>query len=423
MVSSLKWVGMRKDAIAAPEPDVAPRDNGRMPLHRRVFFIAGFDPKSPRYYHHLIRALAEHRPPGAEGPAVQVGPRRRLNDIADEWDLHWPQADGSALRTRFTLLRWDDIVRDHWQRPARAVLRDHWNFYILGSRRGPLGVAWRESRLNWLFLMFPLFVGLLVLFGWLALCFGVGALWPRPVEPLVAVLAALGGAPLAWAAWRRLSHRVGSDWLMRLYGFSYQQAAGRVPALEDRAAAMAALVRAGFDAAEAPHEVLVVGHSTGATLAAAALARALSDEPTLGAGDTALGLLTLGHCTPLVYRFAHAHGVRAQLAALTAHAPLAWVDYTAPADWAGCGRFTPWSRPGPALLKRLSPRFPKLLSADHYAALRRDRLAMHMQYLKPADHAGRYDLLALTAGPARLRERHAALQDDYRDAARSTALP
>jgi hypothetical protein len=403
---------MRKDAVATGNPDMAHATMARMPLHRRVFFIAGFDPKSPRYYHHLIRALAAHRPAGAEAPAVQVGPRRRLNDIADEWDLHCPQADGTPLHTRFTLLRWDDIVREHWQRPALAVLRDHWNFYVRG-RHGPLAAAWAGTRLNWLFLMFPLLVGLLVLFGWLALCFTLGALWPRPVEPLMAVLAAMASAPAAWWAWRRLSHRVGSDWLMRLYGFSYQQAAGRVPALAGRADAMAALVRQSFDGPHAPREVLLVGHSTGATLAADALARALAQDPELGTGPTALGLLTLGHCTPLVYRFAHAGVLRAQLDTLTAHAPLAWVDYTAPADWAGCGRLPPWPRPGPALLKRLSPRFPKILSPARYAALRRDRLAMHMQYLKPADLPGRYDLLSITAGERTLRERHAALRDDY----------
>jgi hypothetical protein len=384
-----------------------------MPLHRRVFFIAGFDPKSPRYYHHLVRALAAHRPSGAEGHAVQVGARRRLNDIAEEWDLHhWPQAGGEALHTRFTLLRWDDIVRAHWARPATTLLRDHWNFYVRGWR-SPLGAAWREARLNWLFLMFPLVVGLLVLLGWLTLCFALGALWPRPVEPLAAVIAAALSAPLAWWAWRGLSHRLGSDWLMRLYGFSYQQAAGRIDALDRRAEEMAALVRQAFEDATAPQEVLVVGHSTGATLAAEALSRALAQSPGLGRGRCALGLLTLGHCTPLVYRFRHAAKLRERLDALTAHAALAWVDYTAPADWAGCGRLTPWARPGPALLRRLSPRFPKILTTEHYAALRRNRLAMHMQYLKPADHAGRYDLLAIVAGERTLRERHAAVPDDY----------
>lgn len=392
-----------------------------MPLHRRVFFIAGFDPKSPRYYHHLYRTLAAHRPPGAEGadgPPVQVGGRRRLNDIADEWDVHWPQPDGGSRHTRYTLLRWDDIVRSHWARPARTMLLDHWRFYADGWRQGFLGLAWRLSRLNWLFLMFPFCVAMLVFVGWLAASFGLGALLPRGQQAIGVALAALTTAPLAWWGWRRLSHRIGSDWLMRLYGFSYLQAAGRIPALEERTVAMGAMIRTACleaNAEDLPAEVLVVGHSTGATLAAAAVAHALAPASTIGRTGPALGLLTLGHCTPLVYGFPHAEALRRQLATVTADAAITWIDYTAPADWAGCGRIPPWPQRGAALLRRLSPRFPKILSPDHYAALRRDRLAMHMQYLKPADQAGRYDLLALTAGERTLRERHATARDDYED--------
>lgn len=381
-----------------------------MHLHRRVFFIAGFDPKSPRYYHRLYRALARHRPPGAEGAGgapVEVGTRRHLNDWADEWDVHWPcDHEGPALHTCYTLLRWDDIVRAHWARSARTIWRDHWLFYVDGFRQGLFGRAWRGSRRNWMFIMFPLAVLLAWALLWAILAAGAIGLLPaaRPaVTPLGLGLAAVAAG--AWS-WSRLSHRLGTDWLMRLYGFSHAQAEGRIAGLDARVDAMAgSILQAAQDDPEAS-ELLVVGHSTGATLAASACARALARAPSLGRQGPQLALLTLGHCTPLVYGFRTAQALRDELDALTAHEQLAWVDYTAPADWAACGRMTPWHRPGPALLHRLSPRFPKILDPAHYRALRRNRLALHMQYLKPADRAGRYDLLALTAGPQTLRDRH-----------------
>lgn len=380
-----------------------------MPLHRRVFFIAGFDPKSPRYYHRLYRELAAHRPPGsegAEGPAARVGARRRLNDWADEWDVHWPQAEGGddGLHTRFTLLRWDDIVRAHWERTAANVLRDHWNFYVDGSRQDLFRRAWRVSRLNWFFIVFPLGVLLLLAAIWAGLAVGLSA-WLPPVA-LVRLGATAACAYGAWWSWRRLSHRLGSDWLMRLYGFSHAQAERRVAELEPRVDAMATMILDAARDASGAQEVLVVGHSTGATLAASALSRAMAQDPTLGRASPELGLLTLGHCTPLVYYFETAHQLRNELDALTALPQVTWVDYTAPADWAGCGRIPPWNRTGKALLHRLSPRFPKILTPQRYRALKRNRLAMHMQYLLPADFAGRYDLLAFTAGPQTLRQRH-----------------
>lgn len=391
------------------------------PLHRRVFFIAGFDPKSPRYYHRLFRGLAAHRPPhaqGAQAGEVRVGPRRRLNDWADEWDLWWPEPDGvSLLHSRCTLLRWDDIVRAHWARPAATVWRDHWNVYVDGWRQGLLGRAWRASRLNWVFLMFPLATTLALALAWAALA-GLMAAWLWPVWGPWAVPGATTACVIAagWT-WRRLSHHLGSDWLLRLYGFSHAQAAGKVKELEARVDAMAELVRqAAGDAPEAC-EILLVGHSTGATLAASALARALRSEASLEWQGPALALLSLGHCTPLVYCFDSAQGLRDELDALVDHPPLTWVDYTAPADWAGCGRIAPWHRPGRAVLHRLSPRFPKILDPAHYQSLRRNRLALHMQYLKPADHAGRYDLLAFVAGGPTLRQRHPA--SEAKDSPRS----
>lgn len=382
-----------------------------MQLHRRVFFIAGFDPKSPRYYHHLYRALARHRPAGAEGaggPPIEVGPRRRLNDCADEWDVLWPAASGRPpLRTRYTLLRWDDIVRRHWTRGARTIWRDHWNFYLDGARQGNFGRVWRASRSNWLFIMFPLgaLAGWLLL--WAALAGGAIGLMPAAWPAATTLAVALAAMAAAGWSWPRLSHRLGTDWLMRLYGFSHAQAEGRVDGLEARIDAMAASIARAANEAAPARELLVVGHSTGATLAACAVARALGSSPAIGREGPQIALLTLGHCTPLVYYFRTAAALRRELDSLTAHEQLAWIDYTAPADWAACGRMTPWHQPGRALLHRLSPRFPKILEPARYRALRRNRLAMHMQYLKPADRAGRYDLLALTAGPLTLRERHA----------------
>jgi hypothetical protein len=382
-----------------------------MPLHRRVFFIAGFDPKSPRYYHHLYRSLALHRPAGAEGaggPPVEVGPRKRLNDWADEWDVRWPTAahGGQTLDTRFTLLRWDDIVRAHWGRSARTVWRDHWNFYVDGTRQGFFGRVWRASRLHAMFVTFPLAMLLAWCVLWAALAGGlIGVM--APAWPLWALLAVAAlSTVVAIQGWQRMSHRLGTDWLMRLYGFSHAQAAGRIEGLDARIDAMGALIAGATEEAPVPREILVVGHSTGTILAASAVARAIAGRAHRPGNGPQLALLTLGHCTPLVAYFQTAQSFRAELDAMTAHEELTWVDYSAPADWAACALMAPWGRPGKALLHRLSPRFPKILDPARYRALRRNRMALHMQYLRPADRAGHYDLLALTAGPATLRERH-----------------
>lgn len=385
-----------------------------MPVHRHVFFIAGFDPKSPRHYHRLFKVLAERRPLAPAGPddgAAAVQARVSADPLADVWGVQWTRADEDDLHSAVTQLRWDDIVRRHWGRSARSVWRDHWNFYVDGWRQGNFGRVWRSSRVNWLFVMYPLAVTLACLaLAWVVVALLVAGLaWPASAgaAALWAASAAVVGVGPAWWLWRRLAHRLGADWLLRLYGFSHAQAEGRVAGLDTRLDAMAERLALTLAEPGAAREVLVVGHSVGATLAASVLARALQRVPAAGApGGPAVALLTLGHCTPLVYFHRTAQRWRDELDRLSDHPHLTWVDYTAPADWAACGRMSPWHRPGRALLHRLSPRFPKILQPQRYRALRRNRLAMHMQYLKPADRPGGYDLLALTAGPLLLRDRH-----------------
>lgn len=380
------------------------------PPQRRVFFIAGFDPKSPRYYHRAFRRLAAIRPEGAEDRvwgAVNVGDRRKLNEWADEWDISWPSDGGGPVQlTRVTLLRWDDIVREHWTRNPWKFWQDHWNFYVDGARQGNFVRLWHASRRNWTFVMFPL--ALLITWAALLAVLSEGILGHFMGLAAVGTQGAVGLTTAATCAlsWPWISRRLGTDWLIRLYGFSHKQAERGVPGLESRVADMAAMVARLGDEMTPEQELMVVGHSTGATLAASVLSRALALAPQLSVRGPSIALLTLGQCTPLVYFFGTAGWLRAELDQLTAHARLTWIDYTAPADWAGCGEIPPWHAQGLATLRRLSPRFHRVLDIEHYRQLRRDRLAMHMQYLKPVDRAGGYDLLALIAGRPTLRERH-----------------
>jgi hypothetical protein len=389
---------------------------GAMPTHRRVLFLAGFDPKSPRYYHHLYRDLAAQHPGSTPATRAQVGPRRPRNAWSDEWEVAWG-TDASRCQTRFTQVRWDDVVREHWARGTRGMWLAPLNFYLDGARQGFFGRAWRASRVNWMSVMYPLAAALVVTGVWAA-----AALWGWALSTHIdaehqaawAWVLGVSATAGAWFSWQWVSHRIGADWLMRLYAFSHAQAAGGLASLEARVDAMAGLIVQTARDEPGLREILVVGHSVGATLAASAVSRALAQAPWLGRQGPELALLTLGHCTPLVSYFGTATRFRHELGRLTTHAQLTWVDYTAPADWAGCGRITPWLDAGTANLHRLSPRFPKILKPDHYRALRRNRLLMHMQYLRPPDHAGSYDLLAMTAGTATLRERHPARPDGAR---------
>lgn len=373
-----------------------------MQWHRLVFFLGGFDPKSPRHYHRLYRGAVKHRCQGEAGETVSVGPLQQAGPSEQFWDVQWSSAQGSSA-TRYTVLAWDDIVRQHWHRDLWHALGAYWRYYVGGTQQGLFGRVWPVAKDTWLLGMFPLLIAL----GMALACGLLGAVAAAFMPAWSTWLWLL--TPLLWLlAWRQVETRLDSEWLVRLYGFSHLQAAGQVPELDARIAIMAdALVKAASAARAAPGsdcaEILLVGHSTGSIVAASVMARALERAPWLGQEGPRLSFLTLGHCTPAVAFFSSASAFRRDLARVVAHAPLTWLDYSAPGDWAAFHRVGPWLSPGAATTWQGSPRFHAIMDASSYAIVKRNRLSMHMQYLRSSTVAGAYDYVRLTAGPLTLQ--------------------
>jgi hypothetical protein len=392
---------------------------------RLVFFFSGFDPKGASFYHRLLRSGIAQRNK-THDDTLAVGKRYRIGSWASTWTVLWrgspAQRHGGAktTRTRMHFMRWDDIVRSQWKRQPAQLARDYWNVYARGLASGIFSRIWRKSRPAYWLAVFPLGVLFAAVLAGLAT---VGGLLSA-TGAIPGWLAALAGLAAGFAGWRFLARWIDCEWLLRLYAFARQQALGQLPALDERQDEMAAhmmeVVEARLRQPGAPplREVLVIGYSTGSTMAASVLARALPRLTALvgdrgPASGTTLSLLTLGHCIPIAADWDGARRTRRELGELAACPKLTWHDYSAPADWAAFARTPPWPVPARLQGHQASPRFHAQLSALEYAALRRDRREMHLQYLRPPAHpveVDAYDYFMLTAGPSTLAERHAALK-------------
>jgi hypothetical protein len=322
------------------------------------------------------------------------------------------------MRTRVHFMRWDDIVRRHWRREPQQLASDYWNVYVGGLMSGVLGRIRRDAPSAFWLALFPLGIAALALLAGV-LVIG-GAFW---LSGLLMVLpATVVGLVAGFAGWRFLARWIDCEWLVRLYAFTRLQALGEVPALEARLDDMAARVVESVEArmrqpgAIPLREVMVVGYSTGTVMAASVMARALPrltellDSRRTRNGAT-LSMMTLGNCVPIAAEWPGARGLRNELDMLAESSLLTWHDYSSASDRAAFWRTTPW--PQPALLKghQASPPFNARLGAVEFAALRRDRREMHLQYLRPSDGRGdseAYDFFLLACGPQTLAERHAS---------------
>ena len=390
---------------------------------RRLLYVSGFDPRSPAHYHRLYRAGAEAQA-RVSGHQIQVGPRRHDGPWCDHWQVQ-ARIEGHDCDTQVDFLRWDDLIRQHWPAGHAAYLR---GALSVTARLVANGVLWRLLRTSrpafqacigagfvtsTLLLLASLLIGLTAA-AWQA--------WGAVGGAAVSVLATLGMVGLAWLS-RHAERAWYLGWVLRGLAFTTRQARDGTPEMTQRLEAFADHLQACM-ADPSLDEVLVVGHSLGTMQAASVIARWMAREPAR-AMDPRLSLLTLGQSFPVQAYQPGSRAFRAELVRVADALGHRWIDITAPADRCCTALVDPTeaahgfdglvARQPP---RRLTPQFPKLFSAERYAALRQDLFEMHFQYLKASDLPGPYDYFALSAGPQRLADRFAS----QRDAGDFTAL-
>ena len=407
----------------APAPPVAPplelRAHSDAP-DRLLFFFSGFDPKSATFYHRLFRnGIAQRN--AAHDETLALGKRHRIGRWASVWTALWRGASSAlggrpvTMRTRVHFMRWDDLVRRHWRRTPATLAQDYWNVYAGGLASGALLRVWRAAPAAFWLAMFPLIVCMMSFAAGLLVVGGLLSAW------LSGGVAMAVGAAAGALLWRVAAHWVDCEWMLRLMAFMRQQALGQVPALDARLDEMAARLVEVVEArmrqpGAAPlKEIMVVGYSSGSIMAASVLARAMPkladivDSRRTNKGTT-LALVTLGQCIPAAAEWPDARRFRTELEVLAESSALTWHDYSAASDRAAFWRTPPW--PQPALLKghQASPPFKTASGALQFAAMRRERREMHLQYLRPPrgrSNVDSYDFFAVACGPQTLAERHA----------------
>lgn len=389
------------------------------PITRRcVFYVAGFDPSGPAQHHRLYTQEAAKQA-AVSGYTISAGARKNTAEHLAQWSIEHRSAnppDSAPIHTDYVFARWDDIVRAHWGKldSWAHVLQFAISFFATQWHYLRTGALWAMLRLAW-----PPVVALVAP---LALLLGSACVWLMAVSAVWGSIAwTLGVGTLAglglWLLIQRLEAKFHMLWLMRSYMFTRLCAMGRVPAVDERVHVFAAAI-AQARASGHYDEVLVVGHSSGCILAASAAARSLPLAAKSSAAPTApLGLVTLGHCIPLLSSLPAAQGCRDDLRSIAESGAMRWVDFTAPSDgscfafvnsiaaaWPSQSESYSQSASTPTLL---SPRFQTLMSPEQYRSLCKSRFDLHFQYIHAGSIAGEYDFYALTSGPQSLCERFA----------------
>lgn len=388
---------------AVVAPGAAPQA-GRT-FRRLMLFFPGHDPTEMDYHHGRFANQAERF--GALW-SVQVKVSPRLDDGAQpfaRWEID-AQGPNWSTRTDYRILRWEDIIQtlDARSDPVRL-----WRgFGGLGDflRGGAARGYFRASPRYGAFFFFPYLIAALFLAAGLAagglVLWGAGLVLPTPLAWGAALAAGI-------ATFFGLFRRPGRDWRLHQalddWDLARDYLHDATPAVDARldrfAEVLVEAVRAGDR-----DEIILVGHSLGATLMLGVIDRALDRHPGLAEGRTRVNLLTCGATIPKLALHAKGGKVRRQAARVAQTPGLTWVEYQARHDAINFYKFHPvtlrrtsFDQPEASQPLLRNANIKEMLTHAKLRRLRWHAMRLHYQFLLANEQKAPYDYFMFALGP------------------------
>jgi hypothetical protein len=301
------------------------------------------------------------------------------------------------------VLSWDDILLTDFSRPILWRLFHYviafFDFILTGTVFRYFRAGYRYA----LFFFVPFFQ--LVLF----VCLGVlGAQWAARwlgfgsplVAPAIAIVVFFG-LLLVWPGrWWRVSQAL-DDWI-----FAREFLRGQRPDLDARIDSFADVIAARARDTSID-EVVVLGHSLGASLVLDSVARALARDPELGKHGPAFSILTVGSTIPKFSLHPRGGDLRAKMARVAAEPSILWGEYQARDDFISFYKFDPVSQSRVDTGKEradLKPiikvvAIPNMIEKRTMLRFRLRFLRLHYQFVMANERRSHYDYFMLICGP------------------------
>jgi hypothetical protein len=382
---------------------------------RLVVYVQGYDPRGLPEYYRMFRqeyrkTLALYGLTGTVGKPAS-DPERFVTTWRAE--THGP---GWDVDTTYTFLRWEDIIRRDFARPAWWKVSTMYFAMLLTIAEG---MVYRTMRAHWrfgLFIIYPMVLTTLwALFGALV---GLGIADVAASLGAPAWLAATAGALAGFGAFvAAIKASEIHTYLLYLCDdivSTWQFAHGRRPDWEARMELFAGYLVDAVKASNAD-EVVVVGHSSGSFLAVEVVDRALARDPALGEHGRPVRLLTIGANLTVVGFYKKAQWFRDRLRRLAVSDQIGWVDFQSRHDIMNLWPFDPVAGHGidvgPARRnpKVVSISFRDVWRPGNFGRRRWRFFQAHFQFLFANELTGApYDYYLICCGPQDLAARAAA---------------
>lgn len=378
-------------------------ENSEIVTSRTVFFVGGYDPKTPQaYFTRMQREMVRFEAlwgTTARMSAVSVTSDGNIGTVTIEADSdaageHW------KTRTRFHFLVLDKLVVADLSRPLPIRLGHYLvafgNFMVSGTGWRMIAKAWRFG----LYFLMP--------FAAVLLFMALGLVAALSTAPWLGVWAILLGVVVYGAAQRFLGERWPVNHLMDLWSFSDGFIGGRRP---DAEALMQRFAQAIVDRLreEPSDELILIGHSTGGLLILDIAARALAIEPEIFRRAGQSSILTLGSTALKAGLHPAGDSTRDGVRRIQASGTVSWVEIQCLTDVINFYKSNPVediglaSRPDFPLVRQVKIR--DMLDASTYRRIKRNFFRVHYQYVFGNTKPYWYDFFQICCGPIPLVRR------------------
>ncbi len=374
-----------------------------MVRRRHFFHISGFDPISPEALHQRFRRefaifLPTWHLNGSVGANAPAAERWSVSVTGPNW----------STESTVEAFAWHDLIHSSTRDGMITRLARAWTAFANVTFSGALVRYFRAYTPYALFFLFPF--ANVVLFALAGLGIGIGIAAGLRLNGAVAwavasaIALAAFFALLAWLGERwRVWHAL-DDW-----AFSAENAAGLQPAVAERldvfAARLLDVVRAG-----GVDEIVLVGHSMGASFAIEVLSRALLREPEFARHGPGISLVTVGATIPKFSLHPQSNWIRDSMARVVREPSITWIEYHSRKDIISFHRFDPFALEkvrGNDFTRKPMIRFVQvqdMVTPETLRRISRTRMRLHYQFVMANDVRSAYDYFMLASGPLRLPE-------------------
>src|SRR5947209_433039 len=369
---------------------------------RHVYHLAGYDPIDPAAHHRrFVRQLAILK----QTWNVDATASALARDRSRAWWRVNARAANWQVEAAHELFLWDDIVRADLAgaMPTRLVkaARAYVDFIVTGTMFRYIGANQRYA----VFFLFPLVqLALFAAAGWLVARLLLGFLG------LAGASAGVVGILVGVAVFVGLLHWPGRRWRVQQglddWIFSWDVIHGRRPDVDLRLDQFAeALIARSRDASL--DEIVVVGHSMGASLVLEVVTRALARDADLGRHGPDVCVLTIGSTIPKFTLHPAGERFRRCAARIAEEPSIAWVEYHVRSDAISFYKFDPLSLrriEGDRLERKPVIRrvqLHQMLAPKTLMRLRHKAMRVHYQVVMANELRATYDYLLLVCSPAR----------------------